>query len=173
MGSDEGLGAVPPGVHMNKPAPIIAQVLSASAVVVGLVFVGYELRQNTAMMRGATMQAISDKYVDYVIALADSIPADLMRRVHSGETTDDFTPVENTQISIMFNAFVQMLENSFLQHREGLVSEAVFDSYGWTWGMIQTARFEEYWRNRSSPHVASPEFVGFFEARVQIGPDKP
>lgn len=102
MRSDEGLGAVPPRVHMNNPAPIIAQFLSASAVVVGLVFVGYELRQNTAMMRGATMQAISDKYVDYVIALADSIPADLMRRVHSGETTDDFTPVENTQISIMF-----------------------------------------------------------------------
>ena len=158
---------------MNKRASIIAQVLSASAVVLSLVFVGYELRQNTAMMRGSTMQAISDKYVDYVTALVDPVPADLMRRVHSGETTENFKPLENTQITIMFNAFVQMLENSFLQHREGLVSEAVFDSYGWTWGMIQTARFEEYWRNRSSPHVASPEFVEFFEARVPIGPDNP
>jgi hypothetical protein len=154
---------------MNKRAPIIAQVLSVAAVVLGLVFVGYELRQNTAMMRGSTMQAISDKYVDYVTALVDPVPADLMRRVHSGETTENFTPLENTQINILFNAFVQMLENSFLQHREGLVSEAVFASYGWTWGMIQTPRFEEYWRNRSSPHVTSPDFVEFFEARVQIG----
>ena len=158
---------------MNKRAPIIAQVLSSLAVVLGLVFVGYELRQNTAMMRGSTMQAISDKYVDYVTPLVESVPADLMRRVHSGETTEDFTPLENTQINILFNAFVQMLENSFLQHREGLVSEAVFDSYGWTWGMIQTPRFEEYWRNRSSPHVTSPDFVEFFEARVQIGPEEP
>jgi hypothetical protein len=158
---------------MNNRAQIITQVLSTSAVVLGLVFVGYELRQNTAMMRGSTMQAISDKYVDYVTGLVDPVPADLMRRVHRGETTEDFTPVENTQINIMFNAFVQMLENSFLQHREGLVTEAVFDSYGWTWGMIQTARFEEYWRNRSSPHVASPEFVEFFEARVRIGPGDP
>lgn len=155
---------------MNKRAPIIAQLLSASAVVLSLVFVGFELRQNTAMMRGSTMQAISDKYVDYVAALVDSVPADLMRRVHGGETTENFTPLENTQINILFNAFVQMLENSFLQHREGLVSEAVFDSYGWTWGMLQTPRFEEYWRNRSSPHVTSPDFVEFFEARVQIGP---
>jgi hypothetical protein len=158
---------------MNKRAPIIAQVLSSLAVVLGLVFVGYELRQNTAMMRGSTMQAISDKYVDYVTTLLDPIPADLMRRVHSGDMTEDFTPLENTQITIMFNAFVQMLENSFLQHREGLVSEAVFESYGWTWGMLQTARFEEYWRNRSSPHVASPDFVEFFEARVRIGPGDP
>jgi len=158
---------------MNKRAQIIAQVLSTTAVVLGLVFVGYELRQNTAMMRGSTMQAISDTYVDYVTGLVDPVPADLMRRLHDGETTEDFTAVENTQITIMFNAFVQMLENSFLQHREGLVTEAVFDSYGWTWGMIQTPRFEEYWRNRSSPHVASREFVEFFEARVQIGPGDP
>ena len=158
---------------MNKRAPIIAQVISASAVVLGLVFVGYELRQNTAMMRGSTMQAISDKYVDYVTALVDSVPADMMNRVHSGETSENFTPLENTQISILFNAFVQMLENSFFQYREGLVSEAVFDSYGWRWGMIQTARFEEYWRNRSNPHVANPDFVEFFEARVQIGPGDP
>ena len=155
---------------MNKRAPVVAQVISASAVVLGLVFVGFELRQNTAMMRGSTMQAISDKYVDYVTALVDPVPADLMRRVHSGETTADFTPIENTQISILFNGFVQMLENSFHQHREGLVSEAVFDGYGWRWGMIQTARFEEYWRGRENPHVASPDFVEFFEARVQIGP---
>lgn len=158
---------------MSNRAPLIAQVLSASAVVLGLVFVGFELRQNTAMMRGSTMQSISDKYVDYVTALVDSVPADLMRRVHDGEAMEDFTPIENTQVNILFNAFVQMLENSFNQHREGLVSEAVFDSYGWTWGMIQTARFEEYWRNRSSPHVTSPEFVEFFEARVQIGPEDP
>ena len=158
---------------MNMRAPLIAQVLSASAVLLGLVFVGYELRQNTAVMRGSTMQAISDKYVDYVTTLVDPVPADLMRRVHDGETTESFTPVENTQITILFNAFVQMLENSFLQHREGLVSEAVFDSYGWTWGMIQTPRFEEYWRDRSSPHVASPDFVEFFQALVQIGPEDP
>jgi hypothetical protein len=62
-----------------------------------------------------------------------------MRRVHGGETTESFTPLENTQITILFNAFVQRLENSFLQHREGLVSQAVFYSYGWTWGMVHLA----------------------------------
>lgn len=154
---------------LSKVAPL----LSGTAVALGLVFVGLELRQNTAMMRGSTMQAISDKYVDYVTELLDPSYADLMRRVHLNETTEDFSTIENTQITIMFNAFVQMLENSYLQHREGMVSDAVFESYGWTWGMLQTTRFEEYWRNRSSPHVASPEFVEFFEGIVQIGPGEP
>lgn len=158
---------------MKSSASALAQAVSALAVVLGLVFVGYELRQNTRMMRGSTMQAISDKYVDYVTGMVDPARADLLRRIHLNETTEDFSSVENTQITIMFNAFVQMLENSYLQHREGMVSDAVFESYGWTWGMLQTARFEEYWRNRSSPHVASPEFVEFFEAQVQIGPGPP
>lgn len=158
---------------MNERAQIISQVLSTLAVVLGLVFVGYELRQNTAMMRGSTMQPISDKYVDYVADLVEPVPADLMRRVHAGETTDEFTAIENTQLNILFNAFVQMLENSYLQYREGLVTEDVFKSYKGTWGMLQTDRFGEYWRNRSNPHVTSPEFVEFFEARVKIGPEHP
>lgn len=32
-----------------------------------------------------------------VTALVDPAPADLMRRLHSGETTEDFTPLENTR----------------------------------------------------------------------------
>ena len=148
----------------------LASTLSAAAVVLSLVFVGYEIRQNTAMMRGTTMQSISDTYVDYVLAIgADPELAELFRRFHTGEVTVDFTPTENTRIIVFFNAFVQMLENSYLQHREGLVSNAVFEGYGWRWGMIQTERFEEYWKN-SSQLVVGSEFAAFFEHQVQIGP---
>lgn len=147
-----------------------ASILSAGAVVLSLGFVGYELRQNTAMMRGQTMQSISDTYVGYVTAIGlDPALAELFRRFHNGDTADDFTATENTRIIVFFNAFVQMLENSYLQHREGLVPDAVFDSYGWRWGMIQTRRFEEYW-TQSSRLVVGSEFADFFESQVQIGP---
>jgi len=148
----------------------LTSLLSAAAVVLGLVFVGYELRQNTAMMRGETMQSISDTYVGYVTSIGlDPELAELFRRFHNGDTTEDFTPTENTRIIVFFNAFVQMLENSYLQHREGLVPDAIFESYGWRWGMIQTPRFEEYW-TQSSQLVVGSEFAEFFENRVQIGP---
>lgn len=153
-----------------KDAGRLASTLSAAAVVISLAFVGFEIRQNTAMMRGATMQSISDTYVEYVTAIgADPELAELFRRFHAGEVTADFTPTENTRIRVFFNAFVQILENSYLQHREGLVPDAVFESYGWGWGMIQTPRFEEYWEE-SSRIVVRSEFAAFFESQVQIGP---
>lgn len=148
----------------------LASVLSAVAVVLSLVFVGYEIRQNTAMMRGATMQSISDAYMGYVTSIGlDAELAELFRRFHRGEVSADFTPTENTRLILFFNAFVQILENSYLQHREGLVPDAVFEGYGWGWGMIQTERFREYWEN-SSGIVVGSEFAEFFENRVQIGP---
>lgn len=158
-----------------------ASIFSAASVVVSLVFVGYQVMQNTAMMRGGTMQAISDSYVEYVTAIGlDPNATDLLRRLHRGESTADFQPTENSQIIILFNGFVQILENSYLQNREGLVPDAVFESYGWGWGMIQTKRFQEYWENdiewgvgadgRRSAGVVSPESAAFFESRVQIGP---
>ena len=153
-----------------KDAGRLTSTLSAAAVVMSLAFVGFELRQNTAMMRGATMQSISDTYVEYVTAIgADPELAELFRRFHAGEVTADFTLTENTRIITFFNAFVQMLENSYLQHREGLVPDAVFEGYGWRWGMLQTARFAEYWEN-SSGMVVRSEFAAFFESQVQIGP---
>lgn len=84
-------------------------------------------------------------------------------------TLEVFTPTENTRIIVFFYAFVQMLENSYLQHREGLLPDAIFESYGWRWGMIQTPRFADYW-SRSSQLVVGSEFAEFFESRVQIGP---
>ncbi len=150
----------------------VSSILSAAAVVLSLAFVGYELRQNTAMMRGATMQSMSDTYVNVVSTAAqDPKVAELFRRIQEGgETTADLAEDENTQISMYINAFVQMLENSYLQHREGLVSDVVFESYGWRWGLIQTPRFREWWDD-SSRRVVSSEFATFFEERVQIGPD--
>jgi hypothetical protein len=85
-----------------------ASILSAGAVVLRLGFVGYELRQNTAMMRGQTMQSISDTYVGYVTAIGlDPALAELFRRFHNGDTAEDFTATENTRIIVFFNAFVR------------------------------------------------------------------
>lgn len=161
-----------------------APILSAAAVVPGLVFVGFELRQNTAMMRGGTLQAVSGSLVEWQTAIAlDPGAADLLFRIHRGETREQFTGTENVQVFMIFAAFVQILENTYLQHREGLVPEAVFESYGWGYGTTQTRRFQEFWeidvgRVVRDDGIARPDIVGrdfavFFEGRVQIGPGTP
>ena len=44
--------------------------VSTIAIVLGLIFVGFELRQNTASIRGATMPAISDTHINWITQLS-------------------------------------------------------------------------------------------------------
>lgn len=90
-----------------------ATILSAAAVVLSLAFVGYEIRQNTAMMRGATMQSISDTYVDYVTAIgADPELAELFRRFHAGEVSTVFESYGWRWGMIRTECFEEYWENS-------------------------------------------------------------
>ncbi len=148
----------------------IGPLLSAIAVTTSLVFVGVQVRNNTIAARGATMQAISDASSTFMANMA--LEADfgiLAVRMFEGATSSEFTRGENQQLTMNLTAFVRMLENTYLQHREGLVPEAVFESYGWNDLVTRTEYFAEFWAARAEGSVSS-DFRQFFESRVQIGP---
>jgi hypothetical protein len=148
----------------------LGPVLSAAAVVLSLGFVGLELRQNTAMVRGATMQSIANAQLEFLTSIGtDPVASELLNRVHTNASSESFDETENMQLDVLFSAYIQSLENSYLQHHEGLVSDIVFESYGWRYAFVRTTRFEEYW-NVVAKHVVSPDFAAFFESRVTIGP---
>ncbi len=77
--------------------------------------------------------------------------------------------MENQQLNMNFVGFVRNLENTYLQHREGLVPDAVFESYGWNDSLPRTKYFAEFWADNAD-EVVGPDFKQFFESRVQIGP---
>ena len=148
----------------------IAPLLSALAVTTSLVFVGVEVRNNTIAARGATRQAISDASSTFMADMAlEADFAILAARMFEGGTSSEFTRGENQQLTMNLTAFVRMLENTYLQHREGLVPDAVFESYGWNDLVTRTAYFAEFWAASAEGSV-SPDFQQFFESRVQIGP---
>ena len=116
------------------------------------------------------MQAISDASSAFMASMAlDEQFAAIVVQVNRGATYADLTPVEAQQMAMDMFAFLRMLENTYLQHREGLVPDAVFESYGWNDGIIRTPYFAEFWET-GAHRVVSPEFREFFESRVQIGP---
>ena len=50
----------------------LGELVALSGVVLSLFFVGWELRQNTAAVRGATYQALSDTMADDLSAVAQN-----------------------------------------------------------------------------------------------------
>ena len=148
----------------------IGETLAAVGVIASLVFVGVEIRQNTAAVRGATLQAISDAYTGFIHTNSlDPDYREVERLVFQGATMDDLTAEQRHLMSTNLIAWIGMLENTYHQNRLGLVSDAVFDGYGWNRRLHQTAFFKEWWEARAGLW-STPDFREFFESRVQVGP---
>jgi hypothetical protein len=74
----------------------LAQVVGAIAVVISLVYVGFQIKRNTSAVRSATAQAIHNNYGDWYMNLMGD--AELNRIALKGlrTTAVDGTPVTRT-----------------------------------------------------------------------------
>ena len=134
--------------------------LAALGVVVSLLFVGYEIRQNTQVARAAAIQATADQSLQVIIAwAADEQAVRLMTRLLDGALPSEFSDDENTKLRFMFLATFRIMENRYRQSDLGLIDDP----------MIFTGRAAIY----RSPYLAArwdefrsavvPDFAEQFE----------
>jgi hypothetical protein len=136
--------------------------LSASAVVLSLVFVGWETRQNTMAQRAHTRQALSDASRENTLALAND--AELMRvfALYLDYAEDSLTAVETEQASIFLWTLIRNAENVFYQYQEGVIGRDALGTYGFVGAYFQRPSFPEHWARVRG--WFDPEFASAFEA---------
>ncbi len=136
--------------------------LGAAGVVASLVFVGLEVRQNTAAVRGATYQAIADSSLQQTQWWASN-EALLQHtvRIEDGALPADFSSEENLLIRASFVMTVRRIENLFVQVREGLVEEDAVLRFRPSKDYFQSPYFREFWASWRLDK--EPEFREFFE----------
>ena len=145
----------------------LGETIAALGVIGSLIFVGLEVRQNTAATEGATLQAISDMHTRLLLeGGSDPTFMELIDRVLiQGHVRADFRTEETLRLNRYYIAFLSHLENTYLQYRAGVVSEGVFESYGWRNLLWVAPYFQEVSDNMLRVAV-SPEFVQFFRDRT-------
>ena len=145
-------------------------ILANVGVIAGIVFLGIELQQNTAVMQGATYQAMSDSASNQIGSVAhEPVLAEMLSRVYSGNTgIEEFTTPENIQLYSYYFAMLQRLENTYHQYQAGLADDLVFDSYGWNDTILLSQHFHEFW-NFVGKNRTSPEFNDFLEGQIELG----
>jgi hypothetical protein len=100
----------------------LIELTGAIAVLLGLIFVGLELRQNTAAVEASTLQSLTDASVDYVTLLATD--ADLSRiwvkaSTDSGQLTDE----EATRLQFLIRGQWLRFQNAFLHWQRGTLND--------------------------------------------------
>ncbi|HEV7693575.1 MAG TPA: hypothetical protein VGO52_22260 [Hyphomonadaceae bacterium] len=102
----------------------IAQTLGVVALVVSLVFVGYQLRQNAKHTRAQIQSARVDRLMAQMIGFSDADKCAAYIRGNGREPTPE--AIQDRQFYMQCLAQLGMITDVFHQHRDGLLSDEQF-----------------------------------------------
>ena len=102
----------------------IAEITGAAAIVVSLVFVGFQIRENTIATQSATFQ----EHLGFEISVLNTVASDptlsrLYLQTAEGLPLTELDGDEEAQATWIWTATYRLWEGYFLQYRQGMMSE--------------------------------------------------
>ena len=138
------------------------EAIGVVAIVVSLILVAYELRQNTVMMRAQITQTRADLAMTEQVATYNSayMPSILVKIENDEELTDE----EVVRYRTYVRGFLRNQDNAYWQYNQGLLGENTPDSIrAAVTAVIGRPRLgREIWESQKSTYT--PEFVRFVES---------
>ena len=106
----------------------LVELIGAGAVLVGLIFVGLELRQNTAAVQSSTLQGMIDLTTNYLVDT--SLDPEFIRLLSKAQANPyDLDDVEALQIQRIVRSQWLRYQSAFMNWRRGSLSDADWESY--------------------------------------------
>ena len=141
----------------------IGELLGAGAVVVTLIYLSFQLRQNTKTIKVSSAQAVTEELqAMFSLLCSDQSLADIFVEAGNSTKLDGAKAVRYYTFS---SNLLRVYENAFLQRRENVIEEAHWE--GMTRMMIDYTKmtaFPEYWHNRK--HWMSNDFQQYMESNI-------
>lgn len=145
------------------PKTSIRELIAAGGVVLSLLFVGLEIRDNTNAVRGATIQGISDQSITVTLAIAETpeLRAGFSKVLAGRE--EELTLEEEDAVVQVYSAAMRISENRFRQMALGVLDSP--NSVGGGSALYRVPFFRAYWATRGSEY---PEDFGDYVERVLL-----
>lgn len=139
------------------------EVIGVISVIASLIFVGMEVRQNTAAIRGSTYQSIADASQEHTLSYAQNDKLlKLWARVYDeGAVQSDFTAEERRKINAEYVVTIRRIENVYVQVREGLVESEAVLRFRPAADYFTTPYFQSFWKDWREQ--LEPEFAEYFQ----------
>ncbi len=152
-------------------ARAIVDGVGLTAVLLGLVFVGFEVRQNTAATRAATQQAVLDASLQsHWGVMENSRLREVM--IIARDDPDWATATPQTSDHILLERFYwqrfNMLENAFYHFTEGSFDARLWAGWdSWSRGEASDPLMSHYWAILRDAYM--PDFVDYMETALAGG----
>ncbi len=97
----------------------ISEIVGAIAVVISLIYVAAQIRQNTKMMRSAAKQSLTEASQNFIYTAIDK--SEEWVKLTTGD--DPSTPEEEARMSLMVRAMLRGFESQCYQYESGLLED--------------------------------------------------
>ena len=123
----------------------VGELIAAIAVVISLIFVGLQIRENTTASQAATYQASVAYNVEILLNLAASPDTARVFNAFVNDDPDGLNADELAQAVFLMSATIRNLENLYIQYEAGMLSETAWEAREpLVRGIVQTPGFEKF-----------------------------
>lgn len=153
----------------------LGSVIGTVGVILSLVLVAWEVRQNTVATRAATYDRLGEASGRYYweVVTNDELSSIFHRIFANDVSLRELAPGEGTRFAGVMLGFLTHLENTWKQYEAGMVSEDVFDGYGWNDGLLERRAFLEWWDGGQPKSFFSAGFVDHLDRHLEsLRPDR-
>ena len=146
-----------------------ASVLANIGIIAGMLFLGFELRQNTLISRGAAVQSISEQVNSWQIEMASNDDwIRIMVFLEDGGTYTELSSEDRIRYRYVVNPTIRVMENRYRQVQLGIIDRSELDVGGGkanvSW--YRSAHFIEFWKADGASIRWAPDFIDFMETQV-------
>lgn len=106
----------------------IAEVVAAVAVIISLVYVGRELRSNTAAVKAASVQAVSDVSSETLLTMASDSALSRIRLAGSRDPAS-LTELDAYRYGVLMRQFWLIMQNVYLQNELEVIDARIWRGY--------------------------------------------
>ena len=144
-------------------------VLANIGVIAGILFLGFEIRQNTLISRGAAVQSIAEQVNDWQVEMASNENwIRIQVFLNSGGKYAELSEEDRVRYLYVVTPTVRIMENRYRQVQLGIIDSSELEVGG---GKANTywyrsAHFIEFWRASDANIRWSPDFIEFMETQV-------
>ena len=140
---------------------LIAEIISAMAIILSLIFVGFQLRDNAAATRSATANATIASTSAWYSSIGQDLEASSIF-LKAIENPDDLSREQWYQFSMKMHGLMLNFQNSFYLTDEGTLDSEIRDSLTAVMTSVKDQPgFQRYWQQRRD--IFFPKFQAYVD----------
>jgi hypothetical protein len=141
----------------------VSELVGAVGVIATLIYLAAQIRQNSAVVRSATRQAISTQQADFGMQVAAN--PDLRAAIANwlNVQSSQSSPDEQLRDQFFLRSALRMFENQYHQNKDGTFEDIVWSGYVENMKrLVAQPAFRKWWTE--SRALYSSDFAGFVDS---------